>query len=71
MLEAAQHFEFVAVEEKLKDGKELHRTLLKLVDDFIQDGSPSALKVCVLPKRRVFNCLAKSRFASCSMKKGP
>ncbi|KAJ4299384.1 Aminodeoxychorismate lyase [Kalmusia sp. IMI 367209] len=38
MLEAAQHFDFHGVAEKLEDGKALHGELLKNVEEYIKQG---------------------------------
>lgn len=38
MLEAAQHFDFHAVAEKLADGAALHNELLQKVSAYIRDG---------------------------------
>lgn len=49
MVEAAQHFDFHAVEERLKDGKLLHEELLKRVKEYVgKDGHDEALKLRIL-----------------------
>jgi 4-amino-4-deoxychorismate lyase len=42
MLEAAQHFDFHAVEERLRDGKALHRELLKRVEEWKEKDNAHA-----------------------------
>ncbi|KAF2260460.1 hypothetical protein CC78DRAFT_571163 [Lojkania enalia] len=49
MLEAAQHFDFDLVEEKLNDGRALHHALLQQVNDYLQkEGKEEPLKLRVL-----------------------
>ncbi|KAH7082522.1 hypothetical protein BKA63DRAFT_133152 [Paraphoma chrysanthemicola] len=49
MLEAAQHFDFHAVEKRLNDGKALHEDLLKSVEDWTSKNSQDEpLKLRVL-----------------------
>lgn len=49
LLEAAQHFEFENVVEKLQDGKALHETLLQQIENLKErGGQDEALKVRVL-----------------------
>lgn len=46
MLEAAQHFDFHAVSNKLEDGKALHEALLQQVKEYVEKGGQDeALKV--------------------------
>lgn len=50
MREAAQHFDFDAVEERLKDGKALHEELLREVKRWIEQGNKDgSLKVSQSP----------------------
>ena len=52
MLEAAQHFEFHAVTDKLLDGTALHSTLLKAVEEYKAKGNDDA----PLKLRILFDC---------------
>lgn len=46
MVEAAQHFDFHAVEKRLKDGRALHEELLNQVQEFqASSGKDEPLKV--------------------------
>lgn len=50
MLEAAQHFDFHAVAEKLQNGESLHEELSKEVKKYIENGGrDEPLKVCDSP----------------------
>jgi 4-amino-4-deoxychorismate lyase len=49
MVEAAQHFDFHAVEEQLNDGNALHRELLERVEEHLaKDGKDVPLKLRIL-----------------------
>jgi 4-amino-4-deoxychorismate lyase len=49
MLEAAQHFDFHAVAEKLEDGVALHEELVKKVEEYVKGGGKDEpLKVCLI-----------------------